>query len=85
LKPNALSGLIRALGGGSAPFLQQLFWYLGEAFDDELAAIADMLETRARFPWCAAIEQFEIDGRWFNDASLEMRVRMLRVLMPSVE
>jgi len=45
-----------------------------------------MLETRARFPWCAEIEQFEIgDGRWFNDASLEIRVRMLRALMPSVE
>lgn len=46
--------------------------------------IADMLETRARIPDCKGLECFEGTDGWFNLAPLETRVRLLRVLLPSV-
>lgn len=41
----ALSRLTRALARGSAPHLQNLTLYWGEVLDDDLAAIADMIEA----------------------------------------
>jgi len=55
-----------------------------DIIESDLIAIADMLEARAQIPGCMRLECFEAEDR-FDHGSIATRVRLLRVLLPSVK
>lgn len=84
LQPGGLSKLPKALAGGTAPLLQKFLFNATECNEDDLASIADMLEARALIPSCKILESLEGIGNdhWFDDATLETKIRLLRALLP---
>jgi len=88
MTPDGLSNLARALMGGTAPQLQDLGMGGIGSFNKgyDMVIIADMLEARASIPGCARFKSLRVGNyRWFDDASLETQIRLLRVLLPSIE
>ena len=84
--PNEFSKVVRALKDDCSGFLQQI-WSRGTAdfTEHDLASFAEMLEARARIQQCKMLEIIETDYlSWFDKASLETRIRILRTLLPSV-
>ena len=76
--------LTKTLAAGTVSQLQELI--LQTNLDDsELISLAEMMEARTRNPDCDRLVNFE-GGRegWFDKASLGTRIRLLRVLLPSV-
>lgn len=79
-----LCELASALIGGTSPQLQELT--LSIHFDDnELVFLAEILEARARTPGCKRLERFQGCQGWLDNVSLPARIRILRVLLPSVK
>lgn len=78
--------LAEVLAEGAAPQLQRITSHT--SFDKSgIVVLADMLEARARSSGCKRFQRFGIgnDGDWLDDEfSLETRIRLLRVLLPSV-
>lgn len=87
MEPGGLSKLVRTLAGGTAPLLRHLVFRLPNDVEADLISIVDMLEARARIPGCMRLESFNGDRDyvdWFDCASPDTRIRLLRVLLPSV-
>jgi len=87
LAPDGVSKLTRALRRGTAPQRQDLhFPFLPDARcrDDKMTAVADMLEARARIPGCKRLERFNVNRCWLSGGLLATRIRLLRVLLPSI-
>jgi len=53
--------------------------------DEDLSSLADMVEARARIPGCQGLKTFETREGWLDRGSLATRVRLLRVLLPSLQ
>ena len=70
---------------GVLPSLKQLA--IEHEFDDysdsEVEMVADMIEARAKHATSGALEKF--DGMWFQGGPTQARIRMLRVLLPSLK
>jgi len=80
----SLATITAALGvQGVAPMLRKLeldYWPLDH---EDMEALAAMIENRARRPECKRLEILEA-GDWMEEGSEDARVRLLRVLLPSV-
>lgn len=86
LSPGSLPSLTTVLADGAAPLLQHFYFNATDCTEDDPESIADMVEARARIPACPGFEC--IDGKgddWFDDATLETRIRLLHALLPSVK
>lgn len=85
LNPGGLSMLARALMGGTSPQLQKLRFDSSKADDNDMNDIAIMIEARAGIPGCQRLESVEGENEaWFDRRSREVRIRLLRALLPSV-
>jgi hypothetical protein len=86
-----LSKLIKALASGASPLLEHLTLRRGEHVEfrvssaNNLLSIIDMMEARAPSPGCKGLKSFTWSRRWLCDESQELRMRLLRVLLPSFE
>jgi hypothetical protein len=78
---DVLSQLPIALRGGAVPQLQELS---GDFLDMRLEILADMLEARARNPGCNGLHHVNTSSSCLERASLEMQLRLLCVLLPSI-
>ena len=78
-----LSSLTKALAGGTSPFLTHFCFFGTDLDENDFNCFADMLEVRARIPGCMRLECFEAEG-WFDHVSVATRIRLLRILLPSV-
>lgn len=84
LPPRGLAKLARALAGGAAPLLQKFYFDKTECDEDDLDSIAGMLEARANIPGCKGFEYSDGNDGWFDEAPLQIQIRLLRSLLPSV-
>ena len=83
LGPGGIPRLARALANGTAPQLQD--FHIENCENNDLEALADMMEARARFPSCKGLKVFDAGPYWFEDALPGTRIRLLRALLPSVK
>lgn len=76
--------LARALSGGTSPLLENFSF--PETFVDRecMDPLTDMLEARARNPGCQRLKTCRLHQDWRSLGPLESRIRLLRLLLPSV-
>lgn len=81
----ALQTHMQALSGGSSPALQHFSVDFATLNDEDLTPLADMVEARARIPGCRRLKTFAANWDWLDRGSLATRIRLLRVLLPSLK
>lgn len=85
LSKENLVKLTRALSGRAAPLFQVFSCPQTELDDECRSALADMLEARKRHPACLPLKRVDLHKRWFLRGLLAPRIRLLRLLLPSLE